>query len=127
MGELMIMAWVRGVMRRSTWERSIWKARVSAGTTTRRPPLDSVKGRYSGKNGATAMISESSSASSALMTAISPGAAPQVRNRFPGFSSMPNRRFRLAAMASRAASKPQAMEYPWTRMESVSLRISWMD
>ena len=56
------------------------------------------------------MISESSSASRALITAISPGAAPQVRNRFPGFRSVPNRRFRLAAMASRAQSKPQAME-----------------
>ena len=35
LGELMMMAWVRGVRRRSTWSRSIWNASVSAGTTTR--------------------------------------------------------------------------------------------
>ena len=57
---------------------------MSGGTTVNFPPLASVKGRYSGKKGATVRISASGPVISALSTDTRAGAAPQVKNRFSG-------------------------------------------
>ena len=102
-----MMAWVWAVRRRSTSATGIWKVDLSAGTTVNFAPLLSTNGRYSGKKGATAMISAPSTAR-ARITEIRAGAAPQVRNRFSGRMSAWNRSFRSAATAVRASMLPGA-------------------
>ena len=105
MGELMMIPWVLGVIRASSASMLIWKASVSAGTTTSLAPLDSTKGRYSGKKGATAMISLSGDTAKALITEISAGAAPQVRNSSVGLISRPKRRLNVMSGLKRTKDK----------------------
>ena len=96
--------WVLGVMQASRASKLIWNRAISGGTTTSLPPLASVKGRYSGKKGATAMISLSGPRISALSTDTRAGAAPQVKNRFSGRALASKRRLRSSATALRTPS-----------------------
>ena len=103
----MMTAWVFGVMRASNASSWIWKRSRSGGTKMKREPLPRTNTPYSGKQGAMARISEPSTRR-AVKTAVSAGAAPQVKNRSSGRTSMPERRLMSAATVFRSASEPPA-------------------
>ena len=100
-------AWVFSFRRSDSASQLIWKSGTSAGTATSFAPFASAKGRYSGKKGAMATNSLSSTFS-ARMTAISAGAAPQVKKILAARISAPQRSLSSAATAARASGRPGA-------------------
>ena len=102
-----MMAWVWGVSCASRASKEIWKVSVSAGTMRNAAPQPSTKGRYSGKKGAMARISASSTVS-ARITDSRAGAAPQVKKMFSPRIAVPKRRFRSSATAFLASMPPVA-------------------
>ena len=78
--------------------------------TTAFAPFELINGLYSGKNGATIIISVSWLTVSALITEIRAGAAPQVINISPDLTLMSNLCERSSAIAALVSSKPAAME-----------------